>query len=235
MSPKSIDKQTTLSFDQLLNGLGHAIFDSIRDPFGIFDMNYIALWVNKSMAWIHQTEPEKVIGQVCYEACYGRTEPCEDCPLEPVRRTGRTQVTEKWLDFPDGVRRWGEIHAYPIRGNDNNVLAIIVIVFDITNQKRSFQKQKDYSKYLSEKLKETTGEVQQVRLGEGDITINVKLSRRATEILRLMTEGYSNVQISELLSISPNTVKSHVNHIFNKLGVNDSTHAAVLATRHRLL
>jgi DNA-binding NarL/FixJ family response regulator len=65
--------------------------------------------------------------------------------------------------------------------------------------------------------------------------IIVKLSRRETEILRLIAEGYTNLQISELLSISQNTVKSHVNHIFNKLGVNDRTQAAVLATRYHLL
>ncbi|PKN30927.1 MAG: hypothetical protein CVU64_01230 [Deltaproteobacteria bacterium HGW-Deltaproteobacteria-21] len=40
---------------------------------------------------------------------------------------------------------------------------------------------------------------------------------------------------SELLSISPNTVKTHIEDISNKLGVNDHTQAAVLATRHKLV
>ena len=47
-----------------------------------------------------------------------------------------------------------------------------------------------------------------------------------------MAEGFTNNEISELLSISPHTVKSHVLHIFNKIGVNDRTLASVWAARH---
>ena len=72
-------------------------------------------------------------------------------------------------------------------------------------------------------------------MDHGEITMKVNLSRRETDVLRLMTEGYTNTQISELLSISPNTVKTHVNSVFNKLGINDRTQAAVLATRHSLI
>jgi DNA-binding NarL/FixJ family response regulator len=50
-----------------------------------------------------------------------------------------------------------------------------------------------------------------------------------------MAEGFTNPEISELLSISHHTVKSHVVHIFNKLGVNDRTQAAVWAARNRLI
>jgi DNA-binding NarL/FixJ family response regulator len=74
-----------------------------------------------------------------------------------------------------------------------------------------------------------------IGLGDDDIEINVSLSDREAEVLRLLPEGYTNRQISEFLSISPNTVKTHVNSIFNKMGVNDRTMAAVLATRYSLV
>lgn len=61
------------------------------------------------------------------------------------------------------------------------------------------------------------------------------LTGRETQVLRLVAEGATNTAISELLTISPHTVKSHVIHIFNKLGVNDRTQAAVWAARHRLI
>jgi DNA-binding CsgD family transcriptional regulator/ArsR family metal-binding transcriptional regulator len=61
------------------------------------------------------------------------------------------------------------------------------------------------------------------------------LTARETEVLRLMAEGATNTEIAYLLGISPHTVKSHVIHIFNKLGVNDRTHAAVTAARLSLL
>lgn len=54
------------------------------------------------------------------------------------------------------------------------------------------------------------------------------LSDREREVLALLVKGYANRQIAEALVITPNTVKKHVDHIFQKLGVN-SRAAAVAA------
>lgn len=62
----------------------------------------------------------------------------------------------------------------------------------------------------------------------------IGLSDREIEVLRLIASGSTNTEISDILCISPHTVKSHVVHILNKLGVNDRTAAAVWAVRHRL-
>ena len=61
------------------------------------------------------------------------------------------------------------------------------------------------------------------------------LTSREREVLCILSEGASNNEISRMLNISPHTVKSHVIHIFNKLGVNDRTQAAVWAARHDLV
>jgi DNA-binding NarL/FixJ family response regulator len=125
--------------------------------------------------------------------------------------------------------------AYPVRGLDKNVSAVIVIVFETTASKQALQQQKDYTELLEQRLSEKAGGPKKVSFDSGDLGISVKLSRRETDVLRLITEGYTNTQISELLDISANTVKSHVNGLFNKLGVNDRTQAAVLATRNHLV
>jgi DNA-binding CsgD family transcriptional regulator/ArsR family metal-binding transcriptional regulator len=62
-----------------------------------------------------------------------------------------------------------------------------------------------------------------------------ELTDREIQVLRLVSEGATNTQISATLSISHHTVKSHVVNIFNKLGVNDRTQAAVWATRHGII
>jgi DNA-binding CsgD family transcriptional regulator/tetratricopeptide (TPR) repeat protein len=62
----------------------------------------------------------------------------------------------------------------------------------------------------------------------------VGLSARELEVLRLLTEGRSDRQIAEALSISPKTAGNHVSSILAKLGVTTRTAAATHAVRHGL-
>ncbi|MBL8160424.1 MAG: response regulator transcription factor [Anaerolineae bacterium] len=57
------------------------------------------------------------------------------------------------------------------------------------------------------------------------------LSERERDVLRLMVSGMNNAVIAETLNISLPTVKTHVQHIFQKLHVSDRTQAALLAVR----
>ena len=60
---------------------------------------------------------------------------------------------------------------------------------------------------------------------------NDELSKRELEILRQVAAGLPNKLIAERLSISPDTVKSHIANILAKLGANDRTHAVTLAVK----
>jgi predicted ATPase/DNA-binding CsgD family transcriptional regulator len=61
------------------------------------------------------------------------------------------------------------------------------------------------------------------------------LTTRETEVLRLMADGHSNPAIAEALFISPRTAQTHVQHIFNKLGVNGRAAAVRRAAECGLL
>lgn len=61
------------------------------------------------------------------------------------------------------------------------------------------------------------------------------LTRRELDILRAVVAGYTNKEIAERSSISENTVKSHLTHIFNKSGASSRVELALFAAHHRLL
>ncbi|HEY1429515.1 MAG TPA: response regulator transcription factor [Candidatus Tumulicola sp.] len=57
------------------------------------------------------------------------------------------------------------------------------------------------------------------------------LTRRETDVLRLIAEGRGNVEIAEQLFIGYGTVKGHIRDILEKLSAADRTQAAVTALR----
>ena len=68
-----------------------------------------------------------------------------------------------------------------------------------------------------------------------DTTLLSPLTKREIEILKIAALGETNKEISKSLDISEHTVKTHIGHIFDKLGVNDRTQASVWAAQNGLL
>lgn len=64
--------------------------------------------------------------------------------------------------------------------------------------------------------------------------VEESLSAREIEVLMLVARGASNKEIARALHISEATVKSHLIHIFSKLGVADRTAAVTIALERGL-
>ena len=57
------------------------------------------------------------------------------------------------------------------------------------------------------------------------------LSEHELQVLQLLTKGRSNKEIASALTVSEDTVKAHIKHVFTKLDVQDRTEAAITAIR----
>src|SRR5262245_12364842 len=71
------------------------------------------------------------------------------------------------------------------------------------------------------------------KLAEG--VTRVQLTPREMATLRLMADGKANKEIANELAISERTVKTHLGHLFEKLGVTSRTEAIKVATRRGLV
>jgi len=60
---------------------------------------------------------------------------------------------------------------------------------------------------------------------------NPELTNRELEVLQLVAQGMSNLEISTALGITEGTVKSNMNRILSKLGVKDRTQATIIALK----
>ncbi|MCB2187172.1 MAG: LuxR C-terminal-related transcriptional regulator [Deltaproteobacteria bacterium] len=134
---------------------------------------------------------------------------------------------------PDGRPRWREARAYPIRDQSGRVVLVARLSFDISRRKEDEARQDRRSLDLARSLEELS----RLSLGEapfqGDLA--TPLSARELEVLRLLAQGLKKPQIATVLTLSPHTVKRHVDHIFSKLGVSDRAQAAVWAARQGLV
>lgn len=61
------------------------------------------------------------------------------------------------------------------------------------------------------------------------------LSQRELQVMRMVTQGCSNQQISERLHLSPKTVSTYRSRIYTKLGVNSDVELTHLAYRHGII
>jgi two-component system NarL family response regulator len=62
-----------------------------------------------------------------------------------------------------------------------------------------------------------------------------ELTSREVGVLELVAKGMSNKEIAAALFLSEDTIKTHLRHIYAKLGVGDRTEAALLAVQRGII
>jgi len=75
--------------------------------------------------------------------------------------------------------------------------------------------------------------MERVRASQPQAAHTPRLNHSQVAILRLMSRGFSNREIAAEIHLSENTVKTHVQEIFRRLGVRNRVEAAITATKNQ--
>ncbi|MEM5787614.1 MAG: LuxR C-terminal-related transcriptional regulator [Syntrophobacteraceae bacterium] len=225
-----MDETTDKYFEDFARLFHTAIAEGTNFHCNVIDRDYRIVWHNRVPGESRNT------GQFCYAFYQKRDTPCMRCPVAVVFDSGKECILERkrYERLPNGRSRWGEIRAYPVSSCGGSIDYCITIGFDITEKRLEREKQQKHIENLERKLK-TLAEISSGKMAAGHEGIHIRLTKRQSEVLKLMGQGLSNAEISKILSLSPHTIKSHVMNLFNKLGVNDRTEASALAVRLRLI
>jgi DNA-binding CsgD family transcriptional regulator/PAS domain-containing protein len=137
--------------------------------------------------------------------------------------------------------RWMRISAVPMYGGDATIVGSVSIFTDISPERALWSNlhasARENSRLVSE-LQEAQRYHQQMldslvssgveSAGPGSLAS--RLTPRERQVLVRLARGETNRQIAAALERSPGTVRKHVEHILQKLGVGDRTRAAALAS-----
>ncbi len=124
-----------------------------------------------------------------------------------------------------------ETAVYPLYDREGRMKTTVRISMDTARVRDNLKRQQERIADLENALRQTSSQPSP----EMPLHLPAALTQRELEVLQLVAQGATNMEISQILYISPHTVKSHVIHIFNKLGVNDRTQAAVWAAKNHLV
>jgi DNA-binding CsgD family transcriptional regulator len=161
---------------------------------------------------------------------------CRECGFLTCMAFAAAVATQETVPSrcPGFIRPIAEHAVYPVYDDKGNLLSTVTLEIDPGSAEPDPGENRAYVESLKRGMEERSGS-NSAALEEANSALPAPLTDRELEVLSLVAQGATNTEIADLLDISPHTVKSHVIHIFNKLGVNDRTQAAVWAARHRLV
>jgi PAS domain S-box-containing protein len=219
----------------IVSRLFEALNTAADGAFVTDDSLRIVHW-NKAAEEILGFERGKVTGQYCYQILQGIDEEkrllCQEhCRVaELVLNAEPASNYDVRVRSGQGERYWLNMSVFNYRMAENGYRDLIVHLFrDVTPKKederlfhRLLEAARDYGSNPSH------------RRTEEEDSFDV-LTPREREILNLMIEGRGTREMSQILSISPNTVRNHVQNILQKFNVHTRLEAVSFAIKQNLI
>jgi two-component system cell cycle sensor histidine kinase/response regulator CckA len=109
-----------------------ALLDAIPDNLVSVSPDLKIRWVNRATSETVGKDTSGLIGNSCHSFWHGRSEPCEECPVQESLRSGKPE--RGFARSPDG--RSYELRSVPIRDEAGRVVSVVEVGRDITELRR---------------------------------------------------------------------------------------------------
>jgi len=217
--------------NQLFEALGSA-----GDGAFVIDEDLRIVYWNKSAGVLLGFDNKDVIGQFCYQFLHGCDEGghlicrarCRVAKLtlksKPVHNYD-IRVTTK-----QGDKRWLSMSVFAYKVSETGSEKVIVHLFHNLDHKKVDEKLLAYLVEVIRRYQDIPSE------GGVEMESHLKgLTPRERKILTLLARGHSTSEIGEMLSISQNTLRNHVQHILQKFQVHTRLEAVTRAIENDLI
>ena len=105
-------------------------FMAVTDPILLVDTDYNVLLHNGRLPAEMQVFWDQALSRKCFAKLHGRTEPCPDCPIQEVQRSGQP-VYQRWQTEHGVVL---DISFYPVLNEKKELSAVTIILKDVTEK-----------------------------------------------------------------------------------------------------
>jgi len=145
------------------------------------------------------------------------------------------QVTHRWPGAAIVILSRNDSDPYVLDALRNGVAGYVLDQEEPEELLQALREVAAGGRYLSSSLSQRAFEVYARGAEESPPDPFDRLTVREREVLGLMAEGHSGVQIAGLLCLSPRTVESHRQKLMNKLGLHTLAEVVTYAIHRGLL
>ena len=115
-----------------------SVLNTIQDGISVLDTDLNIMRVNEAMKRIH-AESMPLEGKKCFEAYYGRSQPCNKCPTLRALRSCRLESEEIALVSDNSEKVFLEVFAFPMLDDQGRPMGVVDYVRNVTDRKRAEQ------------------------------------------------------------------------------------------------
>ena len=220
-------------------GVVSRLFEALRDAADgafVIDKDLRILFWNKAAETILGFKSDDVAGQFCYHLLHGYDEGmhliCKaKCQVVKLALSSKPIPNYDILVRTKGRgNRWLNMSVFTYRMDDTNGKKVIVHLFHGLNHKEVDERVLSHLADVVRRYQDTPHKNRIEMASDPDV-----LTPREGEILSLLANGHGTQDIATLLSISPSTVRNHIQHILQKLQVHTRLEAVAIAIKHNLV